>query len=158
MKRTFGTFLSRLLNGGVQLTDPEHHILCLLVQVLPEQLRNAVELQFDQYDLVQREIDGRALNFYCKNSSKQLPLLALQAEDCPLIRIEVRHQGGTKTVHATLTAVGGRAFSISLSERIDHAAPLAEEKVVEVVHSWRSNVVAADLPPSQSPAPHRNSA
>lgn len=145
MKRAFGTFLSRLLNGGIQLTDSEHHVLCLLVQALPDGFRHVVELQFDQYDLVQREIDGRTLNFYCKSAAAKLPLLALRAEQCPLVRIVVQTQGEPKAVHAVLTAVNGRAFCVSLSERIDQAGHLAEAKVTEVVQSWRSNVAAEEF-------------
>jgi hypothetical protein len=41
-----------------------------LVASLPPPLRSAVESQFDAYNLVQREVDGRALNFYRKKGRK----------------------------------------------------------------------------------------
>lgn len=153
MKRAFGTFLSRLLYGGTQLTDPEYQVLCLLVQALPDGLRNVVELQFAQYDLVQRELDGRALNFYCKSRSAKLPLLALRAEQCPLVRIVVQTRGELKAVHAVLAAVNGRAFCVSMSERIDRVGHLAEAEVIGVVQSWRSNVAGKESPPIQSIEP-----
>ena len=64
VKRTFGNWITRFLRGGQNLTGAEHRLLCLLVENLPPHLRDTAERQFESYNLAQREIDGRALNFY----------------------------------------------------------------------------------------------
>lgn len=64
MKRHFGSFWTRSpLGSGITLTDVEYRIVEELVQALPEWLRVTVEAQFAAYNLVQREVDGRALNW-----------------------------------------------------------------------------------------------
>lgn len=60
--------LSRFLRGGVVLGALEGWALQTLVSSLPPELRQIVEAQFQRYVLVQREVDGRALNFYPRRS------------------------------------------------------------------------------------------
>jgi hypothetical protein len=92
VKRTFGAWITRLVRGGHTLTDAEHHLLCLLVGQLPPRLRATVERQFESYNLVQRESDGRALNFYRVRVGKSGalpvgPLLSSKLDVAPLVRI-----------------------------------------------------------------------
>lgn len=68
MRTEFGTSLSRFIRGGVILSGLEVWALKALVSSLPPELQQVVEAQFQRYVLVQREIDGRALNFYPRRS------------------------------------------------------------------------------------------
>jgi hypothetical protein len=61
LKRQFGSRLSRLLGGGATLSSAEYALLDAAITALPPDLRAIVEAQFDAYNLVQREVDGRAL-------------------------------------------------------------------------------------------------
>ena len=141
MKRTFGTFITRLLWGGTTLTDVEFQLLQHLVVSLPSPLRSVVETQLAEYNLVQREVDRRALNFYRKkggkaNNMKGLPLLQMAVDEAPLVRLTVTLAGDAEPLHATLNAVGGRVFCIALSR------PVRSEGVVtvsDVKQAWRSN-------------------
>jgi hypothetical protein len=144
LKRQFGSRLSRLLNGGATLSSVEYALLDAAVTALPQELRSIVVAQFGAYNLVQREVDGRALNFYRKGpgaaKSEELPVLPLKEQEAPLIRLSARIEGSPAPVHAVLTAVAGRAFSLT----IDRALGLREReravKIERVVNAWRANL------------------
>src|SRR5688572_18379641 len=107
MKRHFGSWASRLMRGGTTLSEGEHHVLSLLVSELPPHLREKVERQFDSYDLVQREIDKRTLNFYPRRSGVALPaamLLRAKIEVAPLVRLSVNVAGQSGVLNAVLIA------------------------------------------------------
>jgi hypothetical protein len=123
VKRTYGSWLTRLIRAGTTLTLAEHRLLCALVDALPSYLRDIVERQFASYNLVQREIDKRALNFYRVRLGKSgvlpvVPLLRSKLEVAPLVRITAKLAGDSEPLHATLTAVNGRAFSVSFSRAV----------------------------------------
>ena len=141
MKRRFGNVVSRLLYGGVILTSVEYALLESLIQGLPDGIRATVEAQFESYNLVQREIDGRALNFYRMIRGRAdpggIPLLKMSGEEAALIRLSAIVASDAQLIHASLTAVAGRAFSIAFSRALP-----AEGKVhvVKVKQAWRSNI------------------
>ena len=142
MKRDYGTSMERLLWGGAKLTEVEFGLLESLVTALPPALRTIVEAQFEAYNLAQREVDGRALNFYRKTKGGKvddmggLPLLSMEVVEAPLVRLKASVVGETMPVHATLNAVKGRVFCLALDRPV-----AAEGKVivVDVTKAWRSN-------------------
>lgn len=141
MKRTFGNFFTRFLWGGTKLTDVEFQLLNQLIESLPSSLHSVVEKQFDAYNLVQREIDGRALNFYrmkggSANNMEGLPLLDMDIEEAPLVRLTANVAGDSELLHATLSAVGGRAFCMSLNRAVRSEGDVI---VSDVKQAWRSN-------------------
>jgi hypothetical protein len=141
MKRTFGNFVERLMWGGTTLTEVEFELLQGLVGALPPELRSVVEIQFSAYNLVQREIDGRALNFYRKkggraNNMEGLPLLQMSVDEAPLVRLTATLAGDTEPLYATLNAVGGRVFCIAFSRRVRSVGAVA---ISDVKQAWRSN-------------------
>ena len=141
MKRSFGGVWSRFLHGGVTLTVVESQLLEHLISSLPAPLRTIVEHQFEAYNLAQREIDGRALNFYRRrngraNDMEGLPLLEMAAEEAPLVRLTAAIAGETEPVHATLTAINGRVFCMALSRAVPSDAVIT---VSQVKQAWRSN-------------------
>lgn len=140
MKRTFGNALTRLFWGGTTLTSVEWQLLTALTASLPPGLRTVVEAQFEAYNLVQRECDGRALNFYRRTFSgvttRGLSLLKMTSDEAPLSRLTATIDDSRELVHATLTAVRGRAFCIALNRALP---PTGQVSVVEVKQAWRSN-------------------
>jgi hypothetical protein len=144
VKHQFGNWLTRLLWSGDTLYPAEQALLEALVTALPAELRGPVEAQFHAYNLAQREVDGRALNFYRKTrgavSSDELTLLTLKAQDAPLIRITARVGVSTTPVHAVLNAVGGRAFSVTTDRRLEPNERESSVVVERVVNAWKSNV------------------
>jgi hypothetical protein len=146
VKRTFGNWITRFLRGGQTLTDAEHRLLCLLVEELPTTLRATVERQFESYNLVQREIDGRALNFYRIRLGKGgvlpvNPLLTSKLDVAPLVRISAKIAGEIEPLHAVLTAVSGRAFSVSFSRAVSERVTPEALSVDKVTQAWKSNFV-----------------
>lgn len=145
MKRHFGTFLTRsFLGAGTDLTEVEHRITEELIASLPEWLKTTVEIQMDAYNLVQREIDGRALNFYRKRLGRGvcmdgLPSLEMHGDEAPLARITLQVGGGRETVHATLNAVAGRVFCIAFNRRVDALPVGTTLTVTDRKEAWRSN-------------------
>ena len=72
MKRAFGNTITRLLWGGTTLNPVEHQLLERLVAELPTPIRMVAEQQLYACNLVQREADGRALNFGSARSPDRL--------------------------------------------------------------------------------------
>jgi hypothetical protein len=148
MKRQFGNRLTRLLSGGAVLCPAENALLDAMVTALPPAMRAVVEAQFDAYNLVQREVDGRALNFYRKArgavTSEGLPLLSLKAQEAPLVRLTVRVGDSVAPVHAVLTAVDGRAFSLTTDRALEAEERGGAVVVERVLDAWRSNIESRD--------------
>ncbi len=145
MKRHFGTWAARcFLGSGVTLSDSEHYLLSLLVAELPPHLREKVEAQFESYNLVQREVDRRTLNFYrCRAWGRgQLPvtpILKSKLEVAPLVRLSFKVAGQPALLHAVLTAVNGRAFSVSFSRVVSRDSRPADYSIEKVTQAWLSN-------------------
>ena len=142
MKRHFGSWASRLFRGGTTLSDSEYHILSLLVAELPPRLRERVEQQFDSYDLVQREVDNRTLNFYPRRPGVPLAaaiILKSKLEVAPLMRLNLSVAGQPEPLNAVLTAVRGRAFSVSFNRALSANVSPADMSVKKVTHAWQSN-------------------
>ena len=145
MKRQFGSLLSRTLGRSTSLSPLEHEITRTLVDQLPPNLRAVATQQFGAYKLVQREVDGRALNFYFgagsqKPEERGLPKFEQLTNEAMLARITLRVGKQTEPIHAVLTSVGGRAFSVTLSR-----SPTREEHQMSVqveasVPSWRGTL------------------
>jgi hypothetical protein len=139
--------MTRLLRGGVRLSDAEHFLLQASVERLDPEIRGVVVSQFKQYNLVQREVDGRALNFYKIKLGRRAPLevselLAMTAAEAPLIRISVVAPGEERPLHAVLTAVNGRASCLTF-DRVPPSSPFGPgAEVIGSTQSWRSEVRA----------------
>src|SRR5215475_9640683 len=135
MKRHYGSWASRLFRSGTTLSGSEHRILSLLISELPLQLRGKVERQFESYNLVQREVDKRALNFYRHGVGGLLPvspILKSDLEVAPLVRLSLKIQGQQELIHAVLTSVGGRAFSVTFSRPVPRESKPADLSIEKV--------------------------
>jgi hypothetical protein len=149
MKRFFGARWSTWLRGGVLLTDFEWRVMDTLVSELPAHLREIVEAQFQSYALVQREVDGRALNFYPAGLALRrlrkgiwalpVPKLPMKCEVAPLLRVKITVDEPRAEVHAVLHAVNGRVFSVSFSEDVRPLRHASGFEVAHVTQAWRSN-------------------
>jgi hypothetical protein len=144
MKRRFGTLITRLLWGGTTLTKLECLVVEAMIENLPEWLGKTVRSQIEGYNLVQREHDGRTLNFYRKlggrpNNMEGLPLLNMNCEDAKLVGVTFRFADIDAKIDATITAIRGRMFCVSFDRALrtikTKAPPIAEH----VRHSWRSH-------------------
>jgi hypothetical protein len=145
MKRHFGTWATRsFLGSGVTLSDGEHHLLSLLVSELPPHLREKVERQFELYNLVQREIDKRTLNFYRSRAWRRgqlpvTPILKSKLEVAPLVRLSLNVAGQPALMHVVLTAVNGRAFCVSFSRVVARYSKPEDYSIQKVTQAWLSN-------------------
>lgn len=147
MRWSFGNAFTRLIWGGVKLRESEMRLLELAVDELPVEIRQTVESQLAAYQLAQREIDGRAINFYRKggkqaNDMEGVAALPTRVDDVPLVKITARFEGCSEPVHAVLTAVGNRVFCISFSRALTATDDASRPSMVRSVASWRSNVRA----------------
>ena len=140
----FGSWWSRLIGGGTKLSHLEFEFLLLLIDALPEAMKSIVKTQFEAFNLVQREVDGRALNFYRMKGGKAdttgLPLLKTTQMEAPLVKITANISGESEAVHAVLTAVNGQAFSVTFSRRISNIRSGEILEVTRVKQAWRSVV------------------
>ena len=129
------------------LRKGEHQIVSSLVSELPDHLRTTVESQFSEYNLAQREVDGRTLNFYKMSLFSARPLqpralLHGERAETPLIRVSVATPGESEPLHATLNAVAGRAFCASFSRPVPEVLDGQALKITKVTHAWQSNFPA----------------
>lgn len=156
MKRHFGTFWTRsFLGAGINLSGVEHQLIEELIAALPEWLRTTVEAQFESYNLAQREVDGRELNFYRKiggraNCMEGQPLLNMQGDEAPLMRITVELGDKPEIIHATLKAVRGRAFCVGFNRRVDGYPDGTKVAVIGSKDAWRSNFTRPKTPGEQA--------
>jgi hypothetical protein len=145
VKRYFGSLLLRLIRGGVLLRQGEHQILSSMVAELPDHLRSSVENQFAEYNLVQREVDGRALNFYKMSLFSAKPLqvrAALHGKRQDLIRVSASAPGEAEPIHATLKVVAGRAFCASFNRPAPELSDGRPLMITKVTHAWQSEFPA----------------
>jgi hypothetical protein len=147
VKRYFGSLLLRLLRGGALLRQGEHQLVSSMVAELPDHLRNSVESQFNEYNLVQREVDGRALNFYKMSLFSAKPLQVRAAldgkrDETTLIRISVSTPGEREPLHAALKVVAGRVFCASFSRPVPETRDGQLLKLIKVTHAWQSEFSA----------------
>jgi hypothetical protein len=144
MKRHFGSFWVRsFLGNGTSLTEVEHRLTEELTRSLPDWLRATVEAQIEAYDLVQREVDGRALNFYRKrvggaDCMAGLPMLKMDGEEAPLVRLTALLGEDPDPIHATLNAVQGRVFCVAFSRRVENYPAATVVRVTKRTAAWRS--------------------
>ena len=134
------------------LSDFEWRVLDALVSKLPTHLRETVEAQFDTYVLVQREADGRALNFYPPNTALRklrqgiwalrAPKLPMESEVAPLMKLKIKLSRPPVEIGAVLRAVSGRAFCISFSEDVRRLRDASGFELADATHAWRSNFPA----------------
>jgi hypothetical protein len=141
---TFGNWMTRALRGGVTLSPAEQWLLDRLVRALPDDLRDITHAQLVSYNLAQREVDGRAVNFYRRPALlPNMPLLPMSVGEAPLVRLSTS-TGSGDPVHATLNAVSGRVFCIAFSRAIGALSP-SDLAVAKVTEAWRSNFPASGL-------------
>lgn len=120
------------MHGGVVLSPVEEVAIDRLIASLPDELRAIAEAQFASYNLVQREVDGRALNFYRivrgRPSHDGMPLQPRWQAETSLVRVSIAIQGAPAPLRAGLVAIGGRAFSVVFDRpvRPDEAAGVAD--------------------------------
>jgi len=151
VKRSFGNWVSRLLWRGTVLSPLEYELLVALVEALPVPMREIVVAQIQSYNLVQREADGRALNFYRKKRGdvtdmKGIPLLDSTRAEAPLVRLSAVVAGDPEPIHAVLTAVNGRAFCVTLSRSVHDRAVRGPIEVIRIEQAWRSDIRASWMP------------
>ena len=150
MKTKFGNILTRISRGGVVLMPIEEALLKCTVEELPASLRSIVESQINTYNLVQREIDGRALNFYRITQGRvkrdDLQPLPIKTGEIKLLSVAFSIEAGTKYMHATLSAVNKYFFCMALSECLKPYKNSNRIFIKHVRQSWRSNIVSSSAP------------
>lgn len=136
----FGSWIGRVVHGGVSLSPAEQWSLQQLLGNLPAHLKPIVDRQIASYNLAQREWDGRAINFYRIPAMQAgVPLLDMPPQvDWPLVRITASVAKSPELVHATLSAVGGRVFSMSFNRPVN-GLPASDMRLTKVKEAWRSN-------------------
>lgn len=145
VKSAYGTLVTRLLSGGVTLSALEAAVFDRMVGCLPAELKDPLLGQLNEYNLVQREVDGRALNFYKKEAGRVtragLPELPLKPGEVLLLKMTFTVPGQDQSFHATMTAVDKRFFCLNFSHDLRPFRNAKEIKVQDIKQSWRSNVV-----------------
>jgi hypothetical protein len=150
MKTKFGNLLTRIFRAGVVLMPVEKALLRLSLEELPTALKSIVESQINVYNLVQREVDGRALNFYRIKGRRvnrdDLQPLPIKSGEVKLLTVTFSIEGNTEDMHATLSAVDKFFFCLAMSECLKPYKNSDRIFIKRVKKSWRSNVVSNTTP------------
>ena len=105
MRTKFGDFFTRLLRGGIVLMPIEEELLQIAIKEMPPILHPIVETQLDAYNLIQREADGRAINFSrIKGGSVKrddIPPLPLKSGEAKLLSVAFDIPGQAENMHVT---------------------------------------------------------
>ena len=133
--------LLRWLRGGIKETQFEFECLKLCLEHLPDKLRPVALKQISEYNLVQREIDQRALNYYnisvFLNVVNPSELLPISSDDCILIKLVVETENQDK-INVALHATGYRIFCICFNKSVAHLANFSKLNVCSVTNSWET--------------------
>ena len=150
MKTKFGNLVTRILQGGVVLMPVEEALLRLSVEELPSALRSIIESHINACNLVQREVDGRALNFYRIKGGRvkrdDLQPLPIKPGEVKLLSVAFSIEVNAKEMHATLSAVNKYFFCMALSECLKPYKSSERIFLKRVKQSWRSNIVSSTAP------------
>lgn len=145
IKRAYGNVFTRLLSGGVTLSSLEQAVLAKLIGALPPELQEPFLAQLDGCNLVQRESDGRALNFYKKQGGRvtraHLPDLPVNTGEVLLLKMAFAVPGQGHPFHATMTAIDKQFFCLSFSHDLRPLQKANEITVQKITQSWRSSIV-----------------
>lgn len=145
MKLEFGNLFTRLIWGGVRLLPLEQAVLTKLVESLPEQIREIVTTQLEACNLVQREVDGRALNFYRmvrgRVTREGVPNLPVKPGEVLLLKIAFNLHNHEQLLHATMTAIDRQFFCVNFSQDLRPLGKYTRVVVQNITNSWRSRVV-----------------
>ena len=132
--------LMRIFRGGTRPTSFEKLCIEACLTHLPERIKDIANSQLAEYNLIQREIDGRALNFYKIVRFNQIAepsnLLPIKSKDCVLLKIEVETDAQEK-LNVTLHATGYRIFCIQFIRSVSHLKSIKEISVTKCTQSWR---------------------
>lgn len=125
----------------------EEALLRLSLEELPTALRSIVESHLNAYNLVQREIDGRSLNF-CRIKGGRvkrddLQPLPIKSGEVKLLRVTFSLAGNTEDMHATLLAVDKYFFCLAMSECLQPYKNFDRIFIKRVKRSWKSNIVSS---------------
>ena len=145
MKNVFGNIIARSFGGGVNLTAIEKELLELLPENLPPNIAKIIVQQIDLFNLVQREIDGRALNFYRLQRGKidiaSIPKIKTKKIETKLLSIAFEIEGESREFNATFTAIDGFFFCMNFSDDLRQYKKKSKLKVVKISKSWKSELV-----------------
>ena len=147
MNFKFGNLFTRLFWGGVKLLPLEQAVLSQLVELFPEQFREILETQLEACNLVQREVDGRALNFYRmvrgRVTREGVPNLPVRSGEVLLLKMTFNLHDRPELIYATMTAIDRQFFCINLSQDLRPIGNYTKIVAQDVTNSWRSGVVGA---------------
>ena len=135
MKLEFGSWLQNLWFGGVNLLSIEKILLGKFLEYLPVGIRQTVEKQIDQYNLVQREIDGRTVNFYYKKflgSKVNIPVLSTKVIEAKLLSLKFKILDEDKNLHANFWSVNGKFFCMNFSQDMRPFKNVEQVNIIEV--------------------------
>jgi hypothetical protein len=150
MKTKFGNLVTRIFRGGVVLMPIEEALLRLSVEELPTALQSIVESHINAYNLVQREVDGRALNFYRIEGRRvkrdDLQPLPIKSGEVELLSVAFSIEANAEDMHATLSAVDKYFFCMALSKSLKPYKNSDRIFIKRVKQSWRSNIASRTSP------------
>ena len=145
MKNVFGNIITRTIGSGVSLTKIEKELLELLPINLPPNVAEIIIQQIDTFNLVQREADGRALNFYYivkgKINRDSMPIIKTKKDETKLLAITFIIEKEPREFHATFTAISGVFFCMNFSDDLRSYKKKSKITVAKISKSWKSDLI-----------------
>jgi hypothetical protein len=147
VKLVFGSWLHRVLRGGQRLAPIEQQLLLAFREHLPPLFHAALDVQLQALNLAQRQAEWRGICLYRLRWGKvfreDLPPLPCKTGEVKLLSMRIVAHGATEPIHVVFWAVQRVFFGFGTGESLRPVQSAPSIEVLEVKHSWRSNVEAA---------------
>ncbi|HSO06071.1 MAG TPA: hypothetical protein VLW45_02470 [Pelomicrobium sp.] len=144
MRRHYGSWLRRLVSGGVTLTPLEAALMEGFVAGVPEEIGKPLAAQLKAINRARRSRDGTALRFDrlrgLRPDGSDLPPLPVTPGEAKLMTVEFVVPGTERTLTASFRAVGRQFCRIDFSENLRPFGD-AVPRVTGVQPSWRESIV-----------------
>lgn len=144
MRRHYGSWLRRLISGGVTLLPLEAALMEGFVAGVPQEIGEPLAAQLGAVNLARRSRGGTELRFYrmrgLRPDRSGLPPLPVKAGEVKLMSVDFGVPGDERTLHAAFWAADRQFFRVSFSDDL-RAFGGAVPRVTGVEQSWRSSIV-----------------
>jgi hypothetical protein len=144
MCRRYGSWLRRLVSGGVTLLPLEAALMEGFVPGMPREIGEPLAGPLRAANLVQRRRGGVELRSHCmrglRPDESDLPPLPVKPGEVRLLSVDFRVPGEERTLRANFRAVDRQFFMVDFSDDVrpfGNAVP----RVTGVEQSWRSGIV-----------------
>ena len=142
MSKQFSNLLLNLMHNGKSISLLENKLLEILFQNLPDFIFSTIKEQFKKYNLLQREIDFKEINFYRIKKGKvfteDFPKLKTNRQEFELMEIKFKVIKNDAAYIAKFWVVNNLFFCISFNKSIKNILNEIDIEIISLEKSYAS--------------------